>query len=426
MSIPLDRLYHYIESVAKDVYGDSIIYRFYPHGSKKIEDLTPLDQKYTLEELLLHPQIFCNDQEPLNYNLYDSKKYNGISMPAEIIGDHCLLFQDNLRQNLANVFDQCIVMHSEKQSDNVAIYQQNNFVPVYYWSHAFLALDWYRYAFHVDKNLETIPEKTFLIYNRAWTGTREYRLKLAELLVENQLVSCSKTSVKFIENNVHYRQHNFQSNKWKTNITLEDYYNENLTTACFSADFEQSDYNNTLCEIVLETLFDDTRLHLTEKTLRPIAVGHPFILCATSGSLEYLKDYGFRTFADIFDESYDQINNPLERMHAIIKLMKEINNWTQSEKIEKMQKMKKITDFNKERFFSSDFFSQINNELKNNLKLGLETVEKNNTFSRCLTRSKRINSDEKILTWLAHHTTTEQSKAIANAINLAKSNQKKL
>ena len=41
MSIPLDQLYHYIENVAQEIYSDRIIiYRFYPHGSKNINNLT--------------------------------------------------------------------------------------------------------------------------------------------------------------------------------------------------------------------------------------------------------------------------------------------------------------------------------------------------------------------------------------------------
>jgi hypothetical protein len=49
---------------------------------------------------------------------------------------------------------------------------------------------------------------------------------------------------------------------------------------------------------VAETVFD-TRIHLTEKTLRPIACGHPFILAAGPGSLKYLQTYGFRTFSPL-------------------------------------------------------------------------------------------------------------------------------
>ena len=45
MNIPLDRLYHYIRDIAKEIYGDRIIiYRFWPHGSKNINDLNNLNE----------------------------------------------------------------------------------------------------------------------------------------------------------------------------------------------------------------------------------------------------------------------------------------------------------------------------------------------------------------------------------------------
>jgi hypothetical protein len=73
MSIPLDRLYHYIESVACKVRnGNTIIYRFYPHGSKKIENLMPL-QTYPVKSYVLDPEIYCNDQEPLNFEMYQNE-----------------------------------------------------------------------------------------------------------------------------------------------------------------------------------------------------------------------------------------------------------------------------------------------------------------------------------------------------------------
>ena len=43
MNIPLDRLYHYIANIAQEIYSDRIvIYRFWPHGSKNINDLNNL------------------------------------------------------------------------------------------------------------------------------------------------------------------------------------------------------------------------------------------------------------------------------------------------------------------------------------------------------------------------------------------------
>lgn len=71
MSIPLDRLYQYIENAANNFTKDTIIYRFYPHGSKKLKDLWPL-QDYSKQLYAKSPYIICHDQEPLYYDLYQN------------------------------------------------------------------------------------------------------------------------------------------------------------------------------------------------------------------------------------------------------------------------------------------------------------------------------------------------------------------
>jgi hypothetical protein len=72
-----------------------------------------------------------------------------------------------------------------------------------------IAQDWFRYAKH-DPVLEhhgCTFDQDFLIYNRAWGGTREYRLLFAQLLVDNNLVSRSLTSFAAIDNGQHYQEH---------------------------------------------------------------------------------------------------------------------------------------------------------------------------------------------------------------------------
>ena len=70
MSIPLDKLYHYIESIARDVCKDNIvIYRFFPHGSKKLDDLK-ISRKAKWQDRK-SVEIYAYDQEPLSFKLYD-------------------------------------------------------------------------------------------------------------------------------------------------------------------------------------------------------------------------------------------------------------------------------------------------------------------------------------------------------------------
>jgi len=394
MSIPLDRLYHYVESVAQEVHGDTVIYRFWPHGSKKADDLTTLND-YSEMMLASRPQIFCNDQEPLDFNYYKDYRAS-FDFLDKNTQPHLAL---NFRKNMFNIFDHCILLHSEKNSKEIKKYNSTGFISAYYWSHAMIARDWFRYAEHVDLSCNSDVRKTFLVYNRAWSGTREYRLKFAELLVDNKLLDACQTSVSFNDKDCHYSNHEFQNIQFKPTIDFELYFDENLTTPCYSADFDINDYQSTMCEVVLETLFDSQRLHLTEKVLRPIALGHPFLLCATPGSLKYLQSYGFKTFGDVIDETYDQITDPIKRLKQIIEVMKHMTQWDAPTKRKKFLQLKKIAMFNKKHFFSNTFFNLVSNELKTNLSTALSQLVNSNTYNRCINLNRALEADPKWLEW---------------------------
>ena len=393
MSIPLDRLYHYIENIAKEIRGDDvIIYLFYPHGSKKLENLSRLNNNIDWKNGRTLPQIYCYDQEPLNFDLYKNipSLINNEKLSQILIDNHPDLAFNNLRYDFVNIFDQAILLHSEKQSAEVVKYQQSNFIPVYYWSHAVIALDWFRYAQHQTqiKNVK----KTFLIYNRAWSGTREYRLKFIDLLIDQNLISTCQTSCNSIEPElqVHYSKYQYIDQQWKPENQLENYTSPTPAASCSSADFSIEDYCDTEFEVVLETLFDDARIQLTEKILRPIACGQPFLLLGTAGSLKYLQHYGFKTFSDIIDESYDNINNAKDRMQAVINTMTRIVNWTDSERKINHNKIKEITEHNRSHFFSKEFFDFVITEFKENLNQGLAELENTNTSNRFLNTRKYL------------------------------------
>jgi len=130
----------------------------------------------------------------------------------------------------------------------------------------------------------------------------------------------------------------------------------------------------------LETLFDDDRLQLTEKSLRPIAVGQPFILVGTQGSLEYLRSYGFKTFSSVWDESYDLVEDPAERLIQIAELMKYISTWLPHQRERNMAEAQAIADYNRQHFFSQEFFNQVTNELKINLTSAFAELKDPNNY----------------------------------------------
>jgi hypothetical protein len=77
-------------------------------------------------------------------------------------------------------------------------------------------------------------------------------------------------------------------------------------------------YKDTYASIVCETAVEGS-LFLTEKTFKPIAYQHPFMLIAQPNALKLLKENGFVTFDNIFDESYDCIESFAERLDIVYK-----------------------------------------------------------------------------------------------------------
>ena len=404
MSIPLDRLYNYIENIAKEINNSIIIYHFYPHGSKNIENLQELKGEASWQDRALNYSIYCHDQEPLTYKLYqDVARDNSFT---KLLKSLFLKIDTNLMIN-STMHDRVCLVHSEKRSNELAKYQHHpspRCVDVYYWCHALVALDWFRYAKHVAQQKQV--SKTFLIYNRAWSGTREYRLKFVDLLIDFDLQNHCRATINPIEPelDIHYNLHQFANPVWRPNVVLEDYFPNNSAHSSYSADFDINDYEATDIEVVLETLFDDGRLHLTEKSLRPIACAQPFILASTHGSLEYLRSYGFKTFADVWDEGYDLVEDPAKRLIQVVELMKQIANWDSNTKKRKISQARAVAEYNKQRFFSEDFFNQVVSELTSNLTTALTQMTSDIDTSVFVDRWKKWITHHEILNWLMANT----------------------
>lgn len=85
---------------------------------------------------------------------------------------------------------------------------------------------------------------------------------------------------------------------------------------------EPSSYIDTYFSLITETVCAESTLSFrTEKTAKPLAIGHPFIVASTPGFYRDLRHLGFRTFDHVIDESFDSIENAQERMDRIIEIV---------------------------------------------------------------------------------------------------------
>jgi hypothetical protein len=82
---------------------------------------------------------------------------------------------------------------------------------------------------------------------------------------------------------------------------------------------------NSYCNIVLESQFDVDQsggAFITEKTFKPIKHGQMFFIAGAAGSLQVLRDLGYRVFDGILDNSYDLISNPTQRWQRLVESIK--------------------------------------------------------------------------------------------------------
>ncbi len=57
---------------------------------------------------------------------------------------------------------------------------------------------------------------------------------------------------------------------------------------------------------------------ITEKTLKAACMGHPLLVVGAPRSVTFLRELGFTTFDGIIDQRYDLIEEPIERLTAVL------------------------------------------------------------------------------------------------------------
>lgn len=383
MNIPFDQIYNHLAGYVDD---DIIIYRFVPPGSKKLADLRQLlaDKR---DYVRAHDSVIMimNDQEPLMPHAVTQEDlriwFQKNIPPLEFYIDNVDLVAHLLQRDLASVCDTTVIAdrnilcHSELNSPAVTYYQQLGFETVYWWSHAVIARDWYRYAEWDTRLARKRPwTHDFLIYNRAWSGTREYRLMFTDQILSHDLSASCRITFNAWDTGKHYREHEFVNSQFRIMNDLECL-PSSMAPSTASADYSVDDYAACWWDIVTETLFDDPRVYLTEKVLRPIACGRPFMLLAPAGSLAYLRQQGFETFDDIIDETYDSITNPVDRMQAVIGEMRRLQALSLQQKHDLQQRIQSRLAYNKSLFFSAIFIQRQFEEWQSNFRQARQNLQ---------------------------------------------------
>jgi hypothetical protein len=106
-----------------------------------------------------------------------------------------------------------------------------------------------------------------------------------------------------------------------TGHEVRDQYSPNINT---NAELVKH-YNRFGLEIVCETYCIGDAFFPTEKTVRPISQNKAMVVYGPKGYLGRLRQLGFQTWHDIWDETYDEFSGP-ERWHRMKQVLRDIAN----------------------------------------------------------------------------------------------------
>lgn len=135
------------------------------------------------------------------------------------------------------------------------------------------------------------------------------KIDLTDSPIEVDMISRLRWDTeKFIQSGPYYSDNYTQSQRNDHSISVSKY------------------YTDAYCHIVLESQFDVDQSNgafITEKTFKPIKHGQLFFIAGAAGSLQALRDLGYRTFDTVLDNRYDLEHNHTQRWIKLVDSIKQ-------------------------------------------------------------------------------------------------------
>jgi hypothetical protein len=216
--------------------------------------------------------------------------------------------------------------------------------------------------------------------NRLHVNDRSYRLNLIARLAQQELLSHGHVSLHLEINDHGSWMQELENPNTKLSLPAQELIKQYIQDPLIvdrqnisghaSADFGHQEFElwkSGLWHIVTETVFYYNKLHLTEKIFKPIVAQRPFMLAAAPGNLAYLKSYGFKTFDSWIDESYDTIEDPDQRLQAIVDQTHKLCAMSDSELRQMHKEMQPVLEHNFNHLWTT-FRHHIVDELVNNFE----------------------------------------------------------
>ena len=218
----------------------------------------------------------------------------------------------------------------------------------------------YMYNKHKDTkfNFDHSNKKyDFLYLNKQ---DRDHRVKLYKKLLDKGI----------LENSLH--------TNWPTRKLPAEYelpWAQDYPRYGMDQDIFEKPYNDTACSIVSETNDNDYEVFMTEKIWKSILAQHVFVVHGNHLYLQRLREMGFTTFNNYFEEAYDLDRDPDVRINTIVDVCDHLRDapWQDI-----YLQTKALRQHNFDTFFNKE---KLSTEINNTLNLFLEFADSSQVSS---------------------------------------------
>jgi hypothetical protein len=208
----------------------------------------------------------------------------------------------------------------------------------------------------VIKPLSFLPEEKkylFLSFNRA---PRLHRFRLILELMEKNLIDEGRVSYNFETPDFDSLTHQSPSKYIKQFEILKEkktqFVDVDNSPSNLAINLNIDLMEKTFLTLVTETQCDSGTLQITEKIWKPIMCGHPFMVLSSNRCLEVLKNLGFKTYSNWFNESYDNANTLEEKLDIIVENLNKYKKYNISDLKKIRNEMNEISEYNQRNMFN--------------------------------------------------------------------------
>lgn len=317
--------------------------------------------------------FFCAYEEPLDDNILNI--FQDVISESEIFS--------NYTTQPSGIYSKSkFLINSEFSQFKNAWLKKNRWIDWYCFYHGFASLYWFSRFQFLPKTNDINFTHIFINLNNLISKKRSYRMNFLAQVVAKKLdrfglISMPRLSKNVIKEEISDPASCLSQNAKKLIYTNLSSCNKKFILDTFlpdgilSADINEDLQKNALFEIVSETVFYDQKLHLTEKIFKPIAMRKPFILLSAPGNLQYLKGYGFKTFNNWIDESYDLEPDNDVRISKVVGIIERLSQCSREHLETMYHEMQEVVEYNFNHFYG-DFKKIIINELFDNFEKAMK------------------------------------------------------